>query len=203
MKFSHIIFLTISLLTSVSELFGNASQPAPDSPEVVLELFFIAKDEVDPFTEGEYIRLTYRNSSGRKVRVRGTLQEVRGDSFQIDETWISVASVHRISSPSKRFRKHPEISNKKLVMFPLFVVPICLLIGVLMFTIGVMCSFPFDNEFCPDTKEKWLAYLYGLIIFFLIVWAGPIAASTFTGVKLRVVKERQLRTSSRHEGQEP
>lgn len=204
MNLKHIIlFLILSLIVSVSELLGNAAQPPSDSSEVVLELLFIAKDEVDPFTIGEYVRLTYRNGSRKKVKLRGTLQDVRGDSFQIDETWISVASVHRISSPSKRFRKHPEASNKKRVMFSPFVVPACLLTGVLMFIIGVMCSFPFDNDFCPDINEKGFGYVFGLISFFLIVWAGPIAASKFTGIKLRVVKERQLRTSSRHEGQEP
>lgn len=197
MKFSHTIFLTISLLTSVSELFGNASQLAPDSPEVVLELFFIAKDEVDPFTEGEYIRLTYRNSSGNKVRLRGTLQDVRGDSFQIDETWISVASVHRISGPSKRFRKHPEGSNKKLVMFPLFLVPLCLFLIGFLIVIEFLKLPLFDNDFSVKSMSLMLGFL------FLTFWAGPIATTIFGGYKLRVVKERQLRTSSPHKGQEP
>lgn len=191
MKFSPIIFLTISLLTSVSELLGNASQPAPASPEVVLELFSIAKDEVNPFTEGEYIRLTYRNSRGRKVRLRGTLQEVRGDSFQIDETWIPVASVHRISSPSKYFRKHPEGSNKKLVMFPLFVVPLCLLMMGFLMVIEFLKLPLFDHDLSVKTMALMLGFL------FLTFWAGPIATTIFGGYKLRVVKERQLRTSSR------
>lgn len=96
--FLHRKFVFLLLFLGINTLDASTFRIPPNSQEAVLELFFIAKDEVNPFTEGEYIRLTYRNGSGKKVRLRGTLQEVRGDSFLIDETWISVASVHRIST---------------------------------------------------------------------------------------------------------
>lgn len=195
--FLHRKFVFLLMLLGINTLDASTFRIPPDSQEAVLELFFIAKDEVDPFTEGEYIRLTYRNSSGKKVRLRGTLQDVRGDSFQIDETWISVASVHRISGPSKRFRKHPEGSNKKLVMFPLFLVPLCLFLIGFLIVIEFLKLPLFDNDFSVKSMSLMLGFL------FLTFWAGPIATTIFGGYKLRVVKERQLRTSSPHKGQEP